>query len=47
MNLELKYPIVTNLLRPFLKSQQKTCLSIVSAILEAAQANSFAILPLS
>lgn len=43
MDLKLKYPILTNLLRPFRKSQQKTCLAIVSAILEAAQANSFAI----
>lgn len=43
MNLELKYPILTKLLRPFRKSQQKTCLAIVSALLEAARANSFAI----
>lgn len=43
MNLEIKYPILTNLLRPFRKSQQKTCISIVSALLQAAQANSFAI----
>lgn len=31
------------MLRPFRRSQQKTCLAVVSAILEAAQANSFAI----
>lgn len=43
MNLEVKYPILTKLLTPFRRSQQKTCLAVVSAILEAAQANSFAI----
>ncbi len=43
MNLEIKYPILVKLLRVFRRSQQKTCLSIVSALLEAAQANSFAI----
>lgn len=43
MNLESKYPILVKLLSPFRKSQQKTCLAIVSAILEAAQANSFQI----
>jgi len=43
MELELKYPILVKLLRPFRRSQQKTCISIVSALLEAAQANSFAI----
>ena len=43
MNLEVKYPILMKLLRPFRRSQQKTCLAIVSAMLEAAQANSFAI----
>ncbi len=43
MNLKLKYPILTNLLRPFRRSQQKTCLAIVAAILKAAEANSFAI----
>lgn len=31
------------LLRPFRRSQQKTCLSIASAMLEAAQANTFQI----
>ena len=34
MNLESKYPILVKLLSPFRKSQQKTCLAIVSAILE-------------
>lgn len=43
MNLKVKYPILMKLLRPFRRSQQKTCLAIVSALLEAAQANSFAI----
>lgn len=43
MNLRIKYPILTKLLRPFRKSQQKTCLAIIAALLEAAQANSFAI----
>src|SRR5215203_3652314 len=43
MNLESKYPILAKLLSPFRRSQQKTCLAVVSAILEAAQANSFAI----
>ncbi len=43
MNLESKYPILVKLLSVFRRSQQKTCLSIVSALLEAAEANSFAI----
>jgi len=43
MNLKLKYPILVKLLRPFRQSQQKTCISIVAAILEAAEANSIAI----
>ncbi len=43
MNLESKYPILMKLLTPFRRSQQKTCLAVVSALLEAAQANSFAI----
>lgn len=43
MNLKVKYPILVKLLRPFRRSQQKTCLAVVSALLEAAQANSFAI----
>ena len=43
MNLEKQYPILVNLLSVFRRSQQKTCLSIVSALLEAAEANSFAI----
>jgi len=43
MNLEIKYPILVKLLRPFRRSQQKTCLAIVSAMLGAAQANTFQI----
>lgn len=43
MNLETKYPILMKLLRPFRKSQQKTCLAVVAGLLEAAQANSFQI----
>jgi len=35
MNLEIKYPILVKLLRPFRRSQQKTCLAVVAAMLEA------------
>ena len=43
MNLEKQYPILVNLLSVFRRSQQKTALAVVSAILEAAQANTFQI----
>ena len=43
MNLEQHYPILVKLLSVFRRSQQKTCLAIVAAILEAAQANTFQI----
>ena len=43
MNLEKQYPILVNLLSVFRRSQQKTCVAIVSALLEAAQANTFQI----
>ena len=43
MNLEKQYPILVKLLSPFRRSQQQTCLAVVSALLEAAQANSFTI----
>lgn len=43
MNLEKQYPILVKLLNPFRRSQQKTCLAVVSAILEAAEANTFKI----
>lgn len=38
MNLKIKYPILVKLLRPFGKSQQKTCISIISALLEEGYA---------
>ena len=43
MNLDKQYPILVNLLSVFRRSQQKTCLAIVAALLEAAPANSFGI----
>ena len=43
MNLEKQYPILLKLLSVFRCSQQKTCLSVVAALLDAAEANSFAI----
>lgn len=43
MNLLKRYLILVNLLSPFRKSQQKTVISIVSAICQAVQANSLAI----
>lgn len=43
MNLEKQYPILVNLLSVFRRSQQKTCLAVVAALLEAAQANTFLI----
>jgi hypothetical protein len=43
VNLQVKYPILMKLLTPFRRSRQKTCLAIISALLEVAQANSFAI----
>jgi hypothetical protein len=38
-----RYPVLASLLRPFRRSQQKTCAAIVSALCQAAQASSFAI----
>lgn len=43
MNLEKQYPILVKLLSPFRRSQQKTCLAVVAALLEAAEANTFGI----
>lgn len=43
MNLESRYPILMKLLRPFRRSQQKTCLAVISALLEAGEANTFRI----
>jgi hypothetical protein len=37
------YPILSSLLRPFRRSQQKTCAALVAALCQAAQASSFAI----
>lgn len=38
-----KYPIFACLLKPFRRSQQKTCAAIVSALCQSAQASSFSI----
>lgn len=38
-----KYPIFRDLLKPFRRSQQKTCAAIVSSLCQASQASSFAI----
>ncbi len=43
MNPLRHYPILSSLLRPFRRSQQKTCAALVAAICQAAQASSFAI----
>lgn len=43
MNLFKQYPILGRLLSPFRRSQQKTCLAVLAALLEAAEANSFQI----
>jgi hypothetical protein len=43
MNPLRRYPILSSLLRPFRRSQQKTCAALVAAICQAAQASSFAI----
>ncbi len=43
MNLFKQYPIPGRLLSPFRRSQQKTCLAVLAALLEAAEANSFQI----
>lgn len=38
-----RYPVLSTLLRPFRRSQQKTCAALVAALCQAAQASSFAI----
>lgn len=38
-----QYPILSSLLKPFRRSQQKTCAAIVVALCQAVQASSFAI----
>ena len=43
MNPLKHYPILSSLLRPFRRSQQKTCATLVVALCQAAQASSFAI----
>ncbi|HEX8149784.1 MAG TPA: hypothetical protein VF591_21570 [Pyrinomonadaceae bacterium] len=43
MNPPGRYPVLSSLLRPFRRSQQKTCAAIVAALCQAAQASSFAI----
>ena len=43
MNPLRHYPILASLLRPFRRSQQKTCAALVAALCQAAQASSFAI----
>ena len=43
MNPLRRYPVLASLLKPFRRSQQKTCAAVVSALCQAAQASSFAI----
>ena len=43
MNPLERYPVLSTLLRPFRRSQQKTCAAIVTALCQAAQAGSFAV----
>jgi hypothetical protein len=43
MNPLTRYPVLSVLLRPFRRSQQKTCAALVAALCQAAQASSFAI----
>jgi hypothetical protein len=43
MNPLRRYPVLSSLLRPFRRSQQKTCAALVAALCQAAQASSFAI----
>jgi hypothetical protein len=43
MNPLRRYPVLSSLLRPFRRSQQKTCGALVAALCQAAQASSFAI----
>ena len=43
MNPLQRYPVLSSLLRPFRRSQQKTCAALVAALCQAAQASSFAI----
>jgi Transposase DDE domain len=43
MNPLTRYPVLSSLLRPFRRSQQKTCAALVVALCQCAQASSFAI----
>ena len=43
MNPLTRYPVLSSLLSPFRRSQQKTCAALVAALCQAAQASSFAI----
>jgi hypothetical protein len=43
MNPFRRYPVLASLLRPFRRSQQKTCADLLAALCQAAQASSFAI----
>ncbi len=43
MNPLKHYPILSTLLRPFRRSQQKTCAAVIAALCQCAQASSFAI----
>jgi hypothetical protein len=43
MNPLVRYPALSTLLRPFRRSQQKTCAALVAALCQAAQASSFAV----
>lgn len=43
MNPLRRYPVLASLLRPFRRSQQKTCAALVAALCQCAQASSFAI----
>jgi hypothetical protein len=43
MNPLRHYPILSSLLSPFRRSQQKTCAALITALCQAAQASSFAI----
>lgn len=43
MNPLRRYPVLSSLLSPFRRSQQKTCAALVAALCQAAQASSFAV----
>nr|MDQ3804303.1 hypothetical protein [Acidobacteriota bacterium] len=43
MNPLRRYPVLSTLLSPFRRAQQKTCAAVVAALCQCAQASSFAI----